>query len=787
MEEIGKSDSFSSKNCGINYDNGNHQENHGHQKLLDYQESVSSHFKHTGFVIDQTPTPTRFLKHFEDVSLFQDINLNPFDLEFRKASQNRSSKIYLTVTENHGISGSLDTPRILPPVESDETISSTSHDDSHVQVSTTRVHTQLSSIVTPVITEPEVTKHNSLNLPLVDRNEGRKRLTLNVSASEDGQTSNIISTPTPVITAGPSVSQSLGVGNLTPILNTPTIVTSNIPQISLNGVGLGLNEIGSPVLSHNFRISSSPPLNDQSSNNLICDPIETTKPPSQAPSVSLPRSIAPSTLSYSGSTSSPQSATVLQLLLRLPNGQSIPVEIPATPVVSSVSTGKSSPAIVTSVASVVPAYPTTPFTSVITNPTPSLAKMKLKQVLSTSNTAAKPGSLRLSRASTADRIADLTKIKTSSSSNSGHGNISDGMKCLNSVDCNGPKGTRRRKSSPEEDPEEKRKKFLERNRVAAVRCREKKKRLVESMFTRTDELNALNQKLQSEVVSLRSEVATLKCLLLKHKTCPVTLAMQGRKSSPEEDPEEKRKKFLERNRVAAVRCREKKKRLVESMFTRTDELNALNQKLQSEVVSLRSEVATLKCLLLKHKTCPVTLAMQGREGCYSDNIRENETAFEIQNSTCVSQASIVQPMVQSISNTSLKISSQNISQDSSSFIVSSEELPLDAANKFRKRSQSLSSISYPVPIQPILVNAQGVSTNETKAFAGVDVIKKEPKHILPKESPLLLSKNSLGNLASCSTSMSSTAQSNALSFSQSKILLLENTSLTNDVRVPSQR
>ncbi|RXG69750.1 Cyclic AMP-dependent transcription factor ATF-2 [Armadillidium vulgare] len=703
MEEIGKSDSFSSKSCGINYDNGNHQENHGHQKLLDYQESVSSHFKHTGFVIDQTPTPTRFLKHFEDVSLFQDINLNPFDLEFRKASQNRSSKIYLTVTENHGISGSLDTPRILPPVESDETISSTSHDDSHVQVSTTRVHTQLSSIVTPVITEPEVTKHNSLNLPLVDRNEGRKRLTLNVSASEDGQTSNIISTPTPVITAGPSVSQSLGVGNLTPILNTPTIVTSNIPQISLNGVGLGLNEIGSPVLSHNFRISSSPPLNDQSSNNLICDPIETTKPPSQAPSVSLPRSIAPSTLSYSGSTSSPQSATVLQLLLRLPNGQSIPVEIPATPVVSSVSTGKSSPAIVTSVASVVPAYPTTPFTSVITNPTPSLAKMKLKQVLSTSNTAAKPGSLRLSRASTADRIADLTKIKTSSSSNSGHGNISDGVKCLNSVDCNGPKGTRRRKSSPEEDPEE------------------------------------------------------------------------------------KRKKFLERNRVAAVRCREKKKRLVESMFTRTDELNALNQKLQSEVVSLRSEVATLKCLLLKHKTCPVTLAMQGREGCYSDNIRDNETAFEIQNSTCVSQASIVQPMVQSISNTSLKISSQNISQDSSSFIVSSEELPLDAANKFRKRSQSLSSISYPVPIQPILVNAQGVSTNETKAFAGVDVIKKEPKHILPKESPLLLSKNSLGNLASCSTSMSSTAQSNALSFSQSKIILLENTSLTNDVRVPSHR
>ena len=37
--------------------------------------------------VDQTPTPIRYLRHCEEVTLLQDINLNPFDFEFRKASQ----------------------------------------------------------------------------------------------------------------------------------------------------------------------------------------------------------------------------------------------------------------------------------------------------------------------------------------------------------------------------------------------------------------------------------------------------------------------------------------------------------------------------------------------------------------------------------------------------------------------------------------------------------------------------------------------------------------------------
>lgn len=36
-------------------------------------------------VADQTPTPTRFFKNCEEVGLFQDLQVNPFEETFRRA------------------------------------------------------------------------------------------------------------------------------------------------------------------------------------------------------------------------------------------------------------------------------------------------------------------------------------------------------------------------------------------------------------------------------------------------------------------------------------------------------------------------------------------------------------------------------------------------------------------------------------------------------------------------------------------------------------------------------
>ncbi|XP_078139932.1 cyclic AMP-dependent transcription factor ATF-7b isoform X3 [Centroberyx gerrardi] len=85
-----------------------------------------------------------------------------------------------------------------------------------------------------------------------------------------------------------------------------------------------------------------------------------------------------------------------------------------------------------------------------------------------------------------------------------------------------PTGGRRRRAS-EMDPDERRQRFLERNRAAASRCRQKRKVWVCSLEKKADDLANMNVSLTNEVTLLRNEVTQLKQLLLAHKDCPVTV------------------------------------------------------------------------------------------------------------------------------------------------------------------------------------------------------------------------------------------------------------------------
>uniref|UniRef100_A0A2K6D024 Cyclic AMP-dependent transcription factor ATF-2 n=7 Tax=Simiiformes TaxID=314293 RepID=A0A2K6D024_MACNE len=98
------------------------------------------------------------------------------------------------------------------------------------------------------------------------------------------------------------------------------------------------------------------------------------------------------------------------------------------------------------------------------------------------------------------------------------------------------------------------------------------------------------------------------------QTMPV--AIPASITTANEDPDEKRRKFLERNRAAASRCRQKRKVWVQSLEKKAEDLSSLNGQLQSEVTLLRNEVAQLKQLLLAHKDCPVT-AMQKKSGYHT--------------------------------------------------------------------------------------------------------------------------------------------------------------------------
>lgn len=68
----------------------------------------------------------------------------------------------------------------------------------------------------------------------------------------------------------------------------------------------------------------------------------------------------------------------------------------------------------------------------------------------------------------------------------------------------------------------------------------------------------------------------------------------------------KRSKFLERNRVAASKCRQKKKEWTQNLETRARELQKNNNMIRMNVESLRQEVLFLKGEMLKHSSCDCT-------------------------------------------------------------------------------------------------------------------------------------------------------------------------------------
>ncbi|CAK7267487.1 Transcription factor [Sporothrix epigloea] len=79
--------------------------------------------------------------------------------------------------------------------------------------------------------------------------------------------------------------------------------------------------------------------------------------------------------------------------------------------------------------------------------------------------------------------------------------------------------------------------------------------------------------------------------------------------------EEKRKNFLERNRVAALKCRQRKKQWLQNLQNKVELYSTENENLSTQINQLREEVVNLKTLLLAHKDCPIT-QQQGLHGTF---------------------------------------------------------------------------------------------------------------------------------------------------------------------------
>lgn len=86
---------------------------------------------------------------------------------------------------------------------------------------------------------------------------------------------------------------------------------------------------------------------------------------------------------------------------------------------------------------------------------------------------------------------------------------------------------------------------------------------------------------------------------------------EEKKSTRAQSEEEKRKQFLERNRVAASKCRERKKQLFSKMKSELDFYSSGYREMSAQVTQLRNQLMQLRGLLLGHRDCPALVNSVG--------------------------------------------------------------------------------------------------------------------------------------------------------------------------------
>ncbi|KAK2187359.1 hypothetical protein NP493_168g01024 [Ridgeia piscesae] len=451
---------------------------------------------------DQTPTPTRFLRNCEEIGLFSELKSNPFEEAFKKASEfigpdgksveqpGQTSAVADTTAE----CGNLNTPTPLlmprhPPVPS----------------SLALAPSQLQAAPPPFVPLP-------------------------------GPNKDVGSTVTP--TSPITVDKRSEVTVDSPVLRPPVS-----PVTSPNDSNTAPQK---SVIASAAAVATTVAIATSAS--------AVTTPPSLSASVTTTR--APSVVSAVvgapvvprvGPTGTQQ--YMLQVMVRMPSGDMMPVQIPAAPAPlapAGIPTALVSVATSVTPSTTVASVPVTavPTTTPATLSTKQILKAALQQqsmkvtgdeLVRATHQVSPPLRTLVNRtgrsqtiirsAVTLPAIAATSPVMVTSPSGAFPSVMSPRLQ-VHDVDTSTPL-KRSRSSSPEEDSDERRRKFLERNRAAAARCRAKKKMWIGGLEKRAEDMQDVNARLQHEVTQLRNEVAELKSLLLAHKDCPITLQQRN--------------------------------------------------------------------------------------------------------------------------------------------------------------------------------------------------------------------------------------------------------------------
>ncbi|XP_067140762.1 cyclic AMP-dependent transcription factor ATF-2-like [Centruroides vittatus] len=478
--------------CGMHFTNEDHLTVHKrrHQMRLNLN---SSNIRNT--VADQTPTPTRFIKIGEEYGLFQDLsNVNPFEEQFRKASQsvekgqisiNEASSILTSISEQD----SLNTPIPVTAVENDLTVTTTTAEPSDL------INSDDTSTVLPDDTPTDLGDtmpfpSNSLtSTTTLDSNDNEIEVIVPRSPEKTFLPSSLhVTNNTVTSTSACTVVQ-------TPVITCVGLTTPSAPKTSTTGVPTAVvtRAVSSTDVTLSTQISqvSTVPvsINSGVTSNTTIQPV---------PAIAAP---------------------VFQLVFKLANGQT-PAQFPLTFSTNPILATQPVPSPVVAVAS-------KPATQ--QNQNNSLTKMKLIETIQNHRIVATgmsppPSSSSSSSHSPTSNIQVATPVHAVSPPQINHSNstVKSTTNGLNNI-----RNTGRRRKGHDDNPDEKRRKFLERNRAAANRCRQRRKQWIHNLESKAKELSDTNTQLQHEVTMLRSEVAHLKTMLLAHKDCPITLQQRA--------------------------------------------------------------------------------------------------------------------------------------------------------------------------------------------------------------------------------------------------------------------
>ncbi|CAL1528371.1 unnamed protein product [Lymnaea stagnalis] len=461
--------------CAMRFINEDHLNVHSkkHEMSLALNSSGQSSNSPAHHFLDQTPTPTKFLKNCEEIGLFQELSSNPFDHAYKKALDSDPPL-------PGPPTGELNTPTlILTDTPKNSGVSGTHHGVDKVKSTEPLRPSPLAKTATPSKLVLDLSGKSVMSAQPASTKLTAKR---NYTSQDADSTSDV-----------------------SPVMEHPGIPSQGIPRAPSLQSQVFTSTDGSIMTKQDMMVKSE---------------------------------VVKREVDEGDSNAADQQQCTMQVLLQLPTGETVPISIPAT--INKIQYyGNSQTAPMHSL-SQLPALqpaPSKPAPSLQSSQTTSMAlKQRLKaQLQSQLSPTAKSSEVSLATSNTSSYISTNAATPGSGSGQVLMGDTSPivmvespGSEMNFSDSSDYSIDSKRQKMSPESgDPEERRRKFLERNRAAAARCRQKRKHWISNLEKKADELQGTNFRLQNEVKLLRGEVAQLKTLLLAHKDCPVTQQLKS--------------------------------------------------------------------------------------------------------------------------------------------------------------------------------------------------------------------------------------------------------------------